>query len=263
MQLRSAIKAYGVPWGVPLLTHPLHRLFAVQKQTCGMVSKVYKFISQPRVPLAVETIWSRDIPFTDEEEICWDKVWENLQDTFKNPNYQLINFTFIYRMYLTPRKRHAMKIIPSPNCDLCTFNVPGSFLHLFWECPNVYAFRRHLCSTLSGMFEVTIPLSPTLLLLNDHSSLELSSEQRRILWAGLTAAKKMLALRWQPPVLAAVGQLISRHSYDGEICDQGAWSKYENPKSTGCSLQSDQGKSAALTCDYYFYHFPFSSSFYV
>lgn len=102
-------------------------------------------------------------------------------------------------MYLTPRKRHAMKIIPSPNCDLCTLNVPGSFLHMFWECPDVYAFWRHLCSTLSDMLEVTIPLSPTLLLLNDDSSLELSPQQMRILWAGLTAAKKMLALRWQPP----------------------------------------------------------------
>ena len=49
------------------------------------------------------------------------------------------------------------------------------------------------------MLEVTIPLSPTLLLLNDDSSLELSLQQRHLLWAGLTAAKKMLALRWQPP----------------------------------------------------------------
>lgn len=49
------------------------------------------------------------------------------------------------------------------------------------------------------MLEVTIPLLPTSLLLNDDSSLELSLQQRRILWTGLTAAKKMLASRWQPP----------------------------------------------------------------
>ena len=40
---------------------------------------------------------------------------------------------------------------------------------------------------------------PQLLLLNDDSSLELSYQERLILFAGLTAAKKMLALRWQPP----------------------------------------------------------------
>lgn len=49
------------------------------------------------------------------------------------------------------------------------------------------------------MLEVNTPLSPTLVLLNDDANLELSLQQRRILWAGLTAAKKMLALRWQPP----------------------------------------------------------------
>lgn len=164
-----------------------------------MVSKVYKFISQARIPLAVETVWSREISSTDEEETCWDTVWKNLQDTSKNPNHQLIHFKFIHRLYLTPRKRHVMKIISSPNCGLCTLNVSGSFLHMFGECPDVYAFRRQLSSTLSDMLEVTIPWSPTLLLLNDDCCLELSLQQRCILWAGLTAAKKMLALRWQPP----------------------------------------------------------------
>ncbi len=102
-------------------------------------------------------------------------------------------------MYLTPRKRHAMEMIASPNCDLCTRDSPESFLHMFWECPSVVAFWRHICLTLSDMLEITIPQSPNLPLLNDDSTLELSLQQRRILWTGLTAAKKMLALRWQPP----------------------------------------------------------------
>lgn len=76
---------------------------------------------------------------------------------------------------------------------------PGSFLHMSWECPNVFAFWRHLCSTLSGMLEVNIPLSPTLLLLNDGSDLEVSLQQRHLSPAALTAAKKTLALRWPPP----------------------------------------------------------------
>lgn len=35
-----------------------------------------------------------------------------------------------------------------------------------------------------------------IILLNNDSSVDLSLQQR---WAGVTAAKKMLALRWQPP----------------------------------------------------------------
>uniref|UniRef100_A0A8C9ZF71 Reverse transcriptase zinc-binding domain-containing protein n=1 Tax=Sander lucioperca TaxID=283035 RepID=A0A8C9ZF71_SANLU len=155
------MKAYGVPWGVQLLTHPLHKLIAVQGQTRGM------------------------------GEICWDTVWKNL---YLNPDHQLIHFKCIHRMYLTPRKRHAMKLIPSPYYHLCTLNVSGSFLHMFWECPNVFAFWRHLCLTFSDMLGVNIPLSLTLLLLNDDYTLELSLQQKRILWTGLTAAKKTLVL---------------------------------------------------------------------
>lgn len=198
-QLKAAMKAYGVPWGIALLTHPLHKLCAPPSQTRGMVSKLYKFISDPRSSLPVENVWERDLPFEGEEEICWDTIWENLHDTSKNPDHQLIHFKFLHRMYLTPRKRHAMKIITSPNCDLCTLSTVGSFIHMYWDCPDVSAFWRQISITLSDMLGVDIPLSPSLLLLNDDSTLELSLQQRRILWAGLTAAKKMLALRWQPP----------------------------------------------------------------
>ncbi len=91
LQLRSSLKAYGVPWGVPLLTHPLHKLLASQQQTRGMVSKLYKFISAP-CTLLVESVWCRDISSMGEEEICWDRVGENLRDTSKNPDHQLIHF---------------------------------------------------------------------------------------------------------------------------------------------------------------------------
>lgn len=145
-----------------------------------------------------------------------------------------------------------MKIVPSPNCDLCTLNVPGSFLHMFWECPNEFAFWRHLCS----MLEVNIPLSLTLLLLNDDSNLELSLQQRHILWAGLTAAKKMLALRWQPPHtltwqqwanffldIVMMERSVARVHGASQNMKLTIWSRKE------CSI-----------CDYYLYHcFPSSS----
>ncbi|CAM4652875.1 unnamed protein product [Leuciscus chuanchicus] len=44
-----------------------------------------------------------------------------------------------------------------------------------------------------------IPPSPCLLLLNDTSSLKLTINNRRLLLAGLTAAKKMIVCRWKPP----------------------------------------------------------------
>ena len=84
----SAMKAYDISWGVPLLTHPLHKIFAVQRQTRGMVSKLYKFISESHASLLVESVWCRDLPYEDEKEICWDTVWGNLHDTSKIPDHQ-------------------------------------------------------------------------------------------------------------------------------------------------------------------------------
>lgn len=48
------------------------------------------------------------------------------------------------------------------------------------------------------MIQANIRLSLSLFLRNDDSILELSPQQKYMLWAGFTAAKKMLALRWQP-----------------------------------------------------------------
>lgn len=47
LQLRSAMQAYGVPWGSALPTHPFHKLLASVGPTQGVVSKLYKFISEP------------------------------------------------------------------------------------------------------------------------------------------------------------------------------------------------------------------------
>ena len=52
---------------------------------------------------------------------------------------------------------------------------------------------------LSQLFEVDITPSPSLLLLNDISQLNLNSTRSRTFFAGLTAAKKMVATRWKPP----------------------------------------------------------------
>lgn len=119
--------------------------------------------------------------------------------TSQNPDHQLIHYKCAHRMYLTPRKRHSMKIITPPNCDLCPSGALGSFLHMYWRCHAVSQFWKQISLTLSDILEVRIPLSPILFLLIDDSSLNLSLQQKHILWAGLTAAKKMLALRWQPP----------------------------------------------------------------
>ena len=196
---RSAMRAYGVPWGTPLPTHKLHTLLDVGVRSRGLVSALYSFLLASFCgPLAVHRVWTGDLDLPSGE-ICWLTVWNNLDETSKNVNHKLIHFKLIHRMYLTPRKRYFMKLVHSPVCDLCSLGRVGSFLHMYWECPDVASFWRLVSSTLSDLLEVDIPCSPKILLLNDTSSLNLPSTRIRILLAGLTAAKRMLALRWKPP----------------------------------------------------------------
>ena len=59
---------------------------------------------------------------------------------------------------------------------------------------------------MSDLLSVTIPVTVSFLLLNDFAKLNITKLKIRIALAGLTAAKKMVAVRWKPP-----HSLIVRH----------------------------------------------------
>lgn len=44
LQLRTAMRAQGVPWGSELGNHPLHVIFDTKGKNNGIVSDLYKFI---------------------------------------------------------------------------------------------------------------------------------------------------------------------------------------------------------------------------
>ena len=59
---------------------------------------------------------------------------------------------------------------------------------------------------MSDILSVTIPVTVSVLLLNDFARLNITKLKIRIALAGLTAAKKMVAVRWKPP-----HSLVVRH----------------------------------------------------
>lgn len=67
---------------------------------------------------------------------------------------------------------------------------------MFWECCAVASFWELVSSTLTDMLGTVIHCSPAVMLLND---IQIPLPQKKVFLAGLTAAKKILALRWQPP----------------------------------------------------------------
>ncbi len=131
--------------------------------------------------------------------VDWERVWSNLSLTSKNLAHRLIHFKVIHRAYITPYKRFKMKLQSNFNCRICNTASSGTFLHMIWECPIVISlwthvtwFCHHYCK-LIGLFK------PSLCLLNDDSGLCISSMQKRMLFAGFTAAKKTIIQNWFTP----------------------------------------------------------------
>lgn len=204
LQLRSALKAHGVPWQNPLPNHPLRELFIKHAKNKGMVSKIYHFLLvTDLVTLPIQKVWERDCPDITRD-FKWVDVWSSINEASRNPDHQHIHFNFLHRTYLTPVKLHHMKVVTTPLCTLCSLQAQGTFIHMFWDCPPVGQFWSNVASKLSELLQLTVPVSICVLVLNDLSTFNLSKFNKRVVFAGLTAAKKMIATRWKPPHSLAI-----------------------------------------------------------
>ncbi len=92
-----------------------------------------------------------------------------------------------------------MKLQSNLNCHICNTASSGTFLHMFWECPVVIILWTHVNLVLSSLLRIDWSVNPSLCLLNDDSGLCISSMQKRMLFAGFTAAKKTIIQNWFTP----------------------------------------------------------------
>ncbi len=81
---------------------------------------------------------------------------------------------------------------------------------MFWECPIVTTLWMHVNLVLSSLLQIDWFVKPSLCLLNDYSGLCISSMQKRMLFAGFTAAKKTIIQNWFTPHMC--GQTYWIHS---------------------------------------------------
>ncbi len=130
LQLRSALKAYGVPWTFPIFSHPMQDWIAPSAGRPS-VSLIYnKIIDCITKPLSIKTIWNRELSDLNLF-VNWERVWSNLSLTSKNLAHRLIHFKVIHRAYITPYKRFKMKLQSNFNCHICNTASAGTFLHMF------------------------------------------------------------------------------------------------------------------------------------
>ncbi len=174
------------------------------------VSLIYnKIIDCITKPLSIKTIWNRELSDLNLS-VDWQRVWSNLSLTSKNLAHYLIHFKVIHRAYITPYKRFKMKPQPNFNCHICNTASSDTFLHMFWECPIVISLWTHVNLVLSSLLQIDRFVNPSLCLLNDDSGLCISSMQKRMLFAGFTAAKKTIIQNWFTPHMC--GKIYWIHS---------------------------------------------------
>ncbi len=164
LQLRSALKAYGVPWASSISSHPMRDWIAPSAGRPS-VSLIYnKIIDCITKPLSIKTIWNRELSDLNLS-IDWERVWSNLSLTSKNLAHRLIHFKVIHRAYITPYKRFKMKLQPNFNCHTCNTASSGTFPHMFWDCPIVISLWKHVNQVLSSLLQIDWLVNPSLCLL--------------------------------------------------------------------------------------------------
>ncbi len=198
LQLRSALKAYGVPWSSSISSHPMRDWiapFAGRPSVSLIYNKIIDCITKP---LSIKTIWNRELSDLNLS-VDWERACSNLSLTSKNLAHRLIHFKVIHRAYITPYKRFKMKLQSNLNCHICNTTSSGTFLHMFWECPIVISLWTHVNLVLSSLLRIDWSVNPSLCLLNYDSGLCISSMQKRMLFAGFTAVKKTIIQNWFTP----------------------------------------------------------------
>ncbi len=104
----------------------------------------------------------------------------------------MIHWQLLHRVYLTPMKRFYMNLSSSPKCNLCSQGVLGTVLRFFGgSAPLSHPFWTQLSQDLSYLLGTEICLTLRHFFMNDFWDFTLSVQQRCLLLAALTAAKKI------------------------------------------------------------------------
>ncbi len=177
LQLRSALKAYGVPWSSSISSHPMRDWIAPSAGRPSVSLYIIKLliILQNLFLLKLFGIGNYLILIY----LSTGRECANLSLTSKNLAHRLIHFKVIHRAYITPYKRFKMKLQSNLNCHICNTTSSGTFLHMFWECSVVISLWTHVNLVLSSLLRTDWSVNPSLCLLNDDSDLCISSMQKR------------------------------------------------------------------------------------
>ncbi len=198
LRLRSALRAFAVPWSSSVSSHPVRDWIAPSACRPSVSLICTRIVDCIAKPLSVEAIWSGELSDLDLS-VDWERVWSDLSLTSRDLAHRLVRFGVIRGACMTPCRGFGMELQSDLSCHVCGTASSGAFLHVFLECPVVISLWTRVDLVLSSLLRVDWSVDPGLCLLDDDSGLCVGSVQGRVLFAGFAAAERTVVRGWFAP----------------------------------------------------------------
>ena len=169
LQIRSFLRANLGPEMILPVMNDIEK-FLYEGNTCKFISKMYHLLMNKGQKPGLHKSrlkWESDLNVAIDEQL-WADLCQNSSSATINARYRLINYNILHQLYLTPEKLHSFKNDLSDKCFRCKTEV-GSFLHCTWQCTKVRPFWNDICSTLTKITGVNVPMDPELCLLGNFT----------------------------------------------------------------------------------------------
>ena len=150
-------------------------------------------------PLPVTNSWER---IFQSLHLAWDwpSIWNTIFSSSKNAAHQIIHYKFIHNFYFTPERRFKCKLTTSDLCTICS-SVKGDYLHMFWHCSSIKNLWMWIKDSVTTIIGKALPSCPALFLIGYNPNIALTFQDKRILLAASTAAKKTIIKNWFEPTI--------------------------------------------------------------
>lgn len=134
-------------------------------------------------------VWGRfgGLPVT----ICSTRI--SARDQFLQPK-------LIHCVYYTPQRLAIIYPNMSHMCLRCSTKT-GTYLHIFWSCPNLQHYWREVVDTINAVGNLSLPLEPAILLLGLTDLVEATKHEKLFILftAYYTRRKILLKLKSSDP----------------------------------------------------------------
>ena len=112
--------------------------------------------------------------------------------------HKLIQFKFLHQFHYTPQQIYRFDSTVVSKCARCGC-IGADFMHMFWQCPNLYTYWAGIFETISAMIgEVLAPDEYVAPLGDVHS---ICGTLRRFVAVASMLAKRKVGVQWMARVL--------------------------------------------------------------